>query len=223
MNRGSAAGVAVAALAILLTAECARQPSLDMPRQSIAAEQLPFEQPADKIGHSPTPRLPVVIPSGTWLHVRLKSPLSSATSQPGDLWTATLDRPIIVRDQVLAAAETKITGTVIAAKASDGAEDPGYMRVTLSEILLKGKPCVLKTSSVFLKGAQREVVPVEIARGTVGPAFIAAASDTERKGAGGASKPGSVLAGLGAGKRDVEFPADRQLSFRLTESIPLPD
>ena len=199
MSRETVGGIAVAMLSLLLPTGCSRQTTLEVPHQEIAAKQLPFDHKADASGHSPTAGMPaIVVPSGTWIRVHLNSSLSSSSAHPGDVIAATLDEPLVVRQQTLAPPGASVTGKVLVAKAAGGLQDPGYMRITLTAILLDGKLRELKTSSLFLKGTRDSVV---------------LASDQAR------GPSGSLI----AGGSNVEFSPARQLSFRLTDNLFLPD
>jgi hypothetical protein len=200
MKPESVAGLAPLALALFLVTGCSRQPSVLASNQNGDHEQqLPFDGAANKSGVSPTASLPLAdIPAGTSLTVRLRSAVSSATSEEGDAFSAVLDEPISVEGQVILPRGASVTGRVIAAKPSEGPEEPGYLRLTLTTISLRGHPLSLETSSVFLKGgsAARQTLMA-----TGAAPRVAGDNSTVRK--------------------DVEFPADRRLIFRLTRILPV--
>jgi hypothetical protein len=194
------AWLAPVALALFLAEGCARQPNvLASDQNPDHDQQLPFEGASNKDGVFPTASLPLAdIPAGTPLTVRTQSAVSSAISRPGDSFNAVLEEPIIVEGQIIAPRGAPVTGRVIAAKASPGPQEPGYLRLILTAISLRGHSLSLQTSSIFLKAAppgRQNLMP--------------AASNDEGTGADA------------AGENDVEFPADRLLIFRLTKVLPV--
>jgi hypothetical protein len=177
---------------------CARQSS----DESTNNDQLPFEYTADKTGISPTASLiPAEIPLGTPITVRLQSAISSTVSHSGDGFDAVLDTPILFQGQTIAPTGTAIRGKVLAAKASGGRHDPGFMRITLTEISLKGRVLSLQTSSIFVKGSSRK-------KRKLSPRDRADAATT------------GTMALYATGNKDAGFDAEQRLTFRLTQPWP---
>ena len=189
--------LAPVALGLLLTVGCSRQPGVLASNQSPASDQqLPFDA-SQGTGVSPTASLPLAdIPAGTPLTVRMRSVLSSATAQSGDTFDAVLDEPIAVDGQAIMPLGASVAGRVVAARASTGPGDPGYLRLTLTAISLHGHLLPVQTSSVFLKGAPS---------GSLNLTPVA----------------GDPITDNAAAKSDVEFPAGRKLVFRLTRILPV--
>lgn len=92
-------------------------------------------------------------------------------------------------------------GRVVAAKASGGSQDPGYLRLVLTAISIDDKSLSLQTSSIFVKGNSRDQ------RGSV---LVAAATPY-------------ASGKYASGKKDAKFSAGWRLTFRLTQTLPLPD
>jgi hypothetical protein len=127
-----------------------------LPADNPQTKPLPFDSSAHNDGISPTQAFASTsIPAGTAIVIRLQSPLSSVQARLGDTFQGVLEEPIMVQGQTLAPSGTGITGKVLAAKVS-GPREPGYLRLTLSSIVLNGKPVEMHTSSVFSKGGRRE-------------------------------------------------------------------
>ena len=188
--------VTVPVFAILLSVACSRQLSDD----NTSGEQLPFEYTADKNGISPTASLiPAELPPGTQITIRLQAAISSIESHSGDGFDAVLDKPILFQGQTIAPAGSAVKGRVLAAKASGRSQDPGFLRITLTEISLKGRVLSLQTSSIFAKGISRD----------------------RRKFRGGAGVVKEVRKTAGTtGNRDAGFSTEEQLTFRLTQPWP---
>jgi len=194
-RRGLLAGML---LALALGAGCSRQATAPVTVGRAGSPQtLPFQRAARTRGFSPTASLlPAGIPAGTVLAIRIRSAISSASSQAGDSFEAVLDAPIMIQGEILAPSGAPVTGKVMTAKSSGGTGDPGYLRLTLTAISIHGKKLLLQTSSLFTKAS--------VYAGQAMPA-LGTVSQTS----------GSAPA------EDVEFPAGHRFSFRLTEALPL--
>jgi hypothetical protein len=185
-------------LATALSGGCTRQSSDENPNN----DELPFEYTADKTGISPTASLiPAEIPPGTPITVRLQAAISIIASHPGDGFDAVLDKPILFQGQTIAPAGSAIRGKVLAAKASGGSQDPGFMRITLTEISLKGRVLSLQTSSIFVKGSSR-----------------AKRKSSARHGSDAATS--NTMAMYATGNKDAGFRPEQRLTFRLTQPWP---
>jgi hypothetical protein len=182
--------------AILLYVGCSRQLS----DENTNTDQLPFEYTADKTGISPTASLiPAELPPGTQITIRLQAAISSIASHSGDGFDAVLDKPILFQGQTIAPAGSAVRGTVLAAKASGRSRDPGFLRITLTEISLKGRVLSLQTSSIFAKGISRE----------------------RRKFRGGADAVKELTKTAGTtSNKDAGFSTEERLTFRLTQPWP---
>jgi hypothetical protein len=182
--------------AILLYVGCSRQLS----DENTNTDQLPFEYTADKTGISPTASLiPAELPPGTQITIRLQAAISSIASHSGDAFDAVLDKPILFQGQTIAPAGSAVRGKVLAAKASGRSRDPGFLRITLTEISLKGRVLSLQTSSIFAKGISRE----------------------RRKFRGGADAVKELTKTVGTtSNKDAGFSTEERLTFRLTQPWP---
>jgi hypothetical protein len=140
-------------LAVMLATACSRQPALlPSPSGGAQANPPPFENPVRSDGISPTQAFASTsIPAGTAIVVRLQSFLSSSASHSGQQFQAVLDGPIVILGQTLVPGGAAITGRVLVAKASQP-HAPGYLRLTLSSVVLNGKAVDVHTSGVFSKG-----------------------------------------------------------------------
>jgi hypothetical protein len=185
-------------LATALSGGCARQSS----NENTNSDQLPFEYTADKSGISPTASLiPAEIPPGTPITIRLQAAISSIASHSGDGFDAVLDKPILFQGQTIAPAGSAVRGKVLTAKASGRTQDPGFLRITLTEISIKGRVLSLRTSSIFVKGSSREKRKLSARGGT----------DSATR---------NTMGFYSAGTKDAGFYAEQRLTFRLTQPWP---
>ena len=219
--------VPFAILLILLSvvSGCSREPVVQSSDDPSSPQQLPFDRSADSKGISPTGAItPASIPSGTPITVRLQSSVSSESSQAGETFDAVLDEPLIIDGQTLAPRGANVTGRVVSAKASGRLKDPGYLRLTLVSLAIRGKALPIQTSSVFAKGASHEKRNLGmIGGGTAAGALIGGLAGGARgaligTAVGAAGGTGTAYA---TGKKDVGFGAERRLTFRLTQSVPV--
>lgn len=140
---------------LIWTMGCSRQ--VTVPASGATANsnrQLPFDRVSDGGGISPTAGFnPDGIPPGIGFTVRLQEALSSAEARTGEPFDAVLDEPVIVAGKLVAPKGATVTGSVVTARASRSPRQPGYLRLTLSSIVVNGKAVPLRTSSIFAKGA----------------------------------------------------------------------
>jgi hypothetical protein len=241
---GSSGNTAVALLllATLALAGCSQHQGVPISEETANADQhLPFDGASDKGGIFPTGSLtPTAIPAGTPIEVRLRTSLSSATSQAGDSFEAVLDEPVFVRGRVVAPRGAVVAGKVLDAKASAGLQEPGYMRLALVSVSLNGQTIPIQTSNIFVKrGSHREQGTNMLARSPIGgvpveTVLISKASIS--KGPTTTSQVGNAQGTLKTAStgqingfetdsaienNDVGVSADRRLTFRLAQSLPL--
>lgn len=239
------AAVVLLLLASLSLAGCSQHPGMPVSEETASADQhLPFDATSDKGGIFPTGSLtPTAIPAGTPIEVRLRTSLSSATSQAGDSFEAVLDEPVFVRGRVVAPRGAIVAGKVLDAKASAGLQEPGYMRLALVAVSLNGQIIPIQTSNIFVKrGSHRDQgttmqarapiggVPVEtvlISKIAISKVAISQTTTAHTGNGQGTLKTASTgqTTGLETDSaienNDVGVSADRRLTFRLAQPLPL--
>jgi hypothetical protein len=180
-------------LALMLFPACSRQSGPLLQTGNAQTNPLPFDHPSQGDGVSPTQAFTSAsVPAGTAIVIRLQSSVSSVNSHAGEAFRAVLDEPIVVQGQTFAASGTAITGRVLAARPSELRES-GYLRLTLSSVILNGHPLDVHSSSVFSKGGPRE----------------------HPRSASIAESPRDP-----ASPNDVRFSTGRRLTFRLIQPLP---
>jgi len=184
--------------ATLWSTACSRQFGAPGFTDDTKGAQLPFDHVSDGSGISPTGGFDIdEVPTGTPVNIRLQTALSSARARVGESFSAVLDDPVILGGKTIVPRGALVTGSVMAAKASADRHDPGYLRLTLTSILVNGKMIPLRTSGIFAKGGSH------ISK----PALSALALDS-------ANPSGSPLV---PSNDDVRFSTGHRLTFRLAQ------
>jgi hypothetical protein len=167
---------------------------------------------------------PLQVPAGTEIYVRLQQPLSSATAQAGQSFSAVLDQPVMVDNQTVAAFGASVTGKVLAVRDSGHLHNAGYLRLSLVSITLRGKEVPLATNSVFVGGGSfRKRNWAIIGGGTGGGAMIGGLAGGGKGAAIGsiAGAAAGTTAAYATGKKEAGFAAEQRLGFRLTQPLEL--
>src|SRR5260370_2521866 len=95
-----------------------------------SAKQLPFTENAKA----------ETVPPGTTIYVRLQQPLSSATAQVGQEFSAVLDEPLVVANQTVVASAPAGTAKELARADSAHLPKAEYIPITLAPFTLTAKP-----------------------------------------------------------------------------------
>lgn len=197
--------VIIVLLMLSLLCACSHPPA-DNASNSADSQKLPFDREPRSTGISPSESLipsTTKLPEGTPIPIRLQNPLSSASSHAGDTFSATIDEPVVIDGQTLLARGTPATGRVLEAKPSASSRgsslEPGYLRIVLVSLKIGGRPVMIETSSIFVKGGSREERnPV------TGKPSGAGQEDKDRN-----------------KDKDIVFGIDRRLNFRLAQTVDL--
>ncbi len=165
---------------------------------------------------------PVIVPAGTELSVRLTQSLSSKTNEPGDDFTGVLDHDVVVGDKVVIPAGSEVSGEVVDAEASGRFKGSGRLLMTLTEVEVDGDSYDVETSTTGRReGSKLKRNVLFIGGGTGLGALIgglAGGGQGAAIGAGVGAGSGTAVAGL-TGQRDIRYPAETRLRFRLKEDL----
>jgi hypothetical protein len=211
----TAAWLTMAWLTLLWTTACSRQLAAPAASGNTKSSQLPFERVSDSGGISPTAGFTFdEIPAGTEFTIRLQAALSSADSRVGQSFDAVFDEPVIVAGKTVVPRGATVTGSVVAARAFQSLQQPGYLRVALQSIVVNGKAVPLRTSTVFAKGAsyRKREAPTMTRSPADGRASIAESALNSASGTHPSLSPGSG---------DVRFSTGHRLTFRLAHPLHL--
>jgi hypothetical protein len=171
---------------------------------------------------TPAPKPPIVVPAGTSVTVSLGSALGSKLSQPGQTFTGTVAKDILVGTAVAIPKGATVSGTVTDAKPLGKMAGEAVLQVRLDSITLNGASLqvqsALRTFSVKGKGKRTGVM----AGGGAALGGIIGGLAGGGKGAaigllagGGAGAGGAAL----TGNKDVVLPVESAVSFQITQPV----
>jgi hypothetical protein len=203
-------GVLLLYVALILMVGCGQQMgSLSPNNNATSARPLPFDRTPDNAGPPATADLAhPALPAGTAIVIRLESPISSDSAHFGDVFVGALDESVAFATRIVLPTGSVVRGRILAAKPGE-TQEAGYLRLTLSSILLDNKILDIHTSSLFAKGSLPEGVKAR-AQNRTHPILEDVAS------------PANLEDGSHA-QRDVKFSTARRLTFRLLKPLPLPN
>jgi hypothetical protein len=166
----------------------------------------------------------IVIPAGTPITVRLRQTVSSANAYAGQRFEASLDAPLVVNGRVVADRGADAVGYVVDARHSGRLRHPGFLRLALESVAINGKMVRLHSSSMAAQGASHKKRNWGwIGGSTAGGALIGGLAGGGKGlligslvGAGG-----GTTAAMLTGKHDVTFAAERRLTFRTAQAVPV--
>jgi len=162
------------------------------------------------------------IPAGTVITVRLGEALSSKSSHAGQGFSATVAQPVTVDGKTLIDQGAAAHGTVVAAKAMGHFKGGALLEVRLDSVSINGREQNVQTTAVTssLKGKGKRSAGF-IGGGAGAGALIGALAGGGKGAAiGAAAGAGAGTAGAAfTGNKEIVFPAEKALSFRLSQPV----
>lgn len=171
---------------------------------------------------APAPPPPIVVPAGTTVTVRLGSAVGSKISSPGESFSATVASAVTVDGNTVIPPGVPARGTVVDAKPLGKFKGGASLELRLTSITINGTATSVTTAAVSRTEKGKGKRTAVLAGG--GTAFGAIVGGLAGGGKGAAI---GALAGGGAGtagaaytgNKDIVFPAESALSFRLTAPL----
>jgi hypothetical protein len=188
-------------------------PSAEQPYSSVSARE------AAKISSY------VTIPAGTRISVRTIDTIDSTKNHVGHRFQASLEEPLIVDDQVVAAKGADVYGTLEESKETGTFTGRSELKLALTGIIVDGKTVPIVTGDYELTGKSKGA---STAKRTVGGAAIGGIIGAIAGGGTGAVIGAGAGAGVGAGSEiitkgdEVKIPSETLLDFTLEQSASLP-
>ncbi|MGZ4813535.1 MAG: hypothetical protein ACXVZI_12265 [Terriglobales bacterium] len=165
---------------------------------------------------------PLVVPARTSMVVRMGNSISSKTANPGDTFTGSLARAVVVDGVVAIPAGAGVSGRVVNAKSPGKFKGEGVLSITLTAVNVGGGPVAIKTSTYtrVVKGKGKRTA--KMVGGGAGAGLLIGGLAGGGKGAliGGLVGAGAGTAGAGlTGNKELEIPAESAVTFRLAHAI----
>jgi hypothetical protein len=170
---------------------------------------------------APEPQ-PVVVPTGTTLTVRLRNSVGSKISSPGDSFSATLASAVAVDGSTVIRAGASARGSVVDAKPLGKFKGGASLELRLTSITVNGSEQKIETSAISraIKGKGKRTAVIA-GGGTALGALIGGLAGGGKGAAIGAAAGGGAGVGGAAftGNKEIVFPAESALSFRLKSPL----
>jgi hypothetical protein len=164
----------------------------------------------------------VTIPEGTSLIVRLNDPISSETAQEGDTFTAVLDDPVYVDNEIAIPHNATVRGRVVRVMSAGKFKGRSELALSLVSVAFNGKSYQINTNEWSKQGGSRgKNTAVKVGGGAAIGAIIG--------GIAGGGKGAAIGAGVGAGVgtgaqavtkgEQINLKAEQALTFTLDAPI----
>jgi len=199
-------------------AQIPSEPEQPVPQQASPEEVLPPQQ-------EPEARLPhtVTIASGTILQVRIGETISAAHYQVGDVFLATLDRPLVVDGFIIAERGSRLEGRVVEAQPAGRGSTTSRLGIELVKLSTSDGQRVLIRTQPYRRDAASSAGG-DVAKVGVGAALgaVIGAAAGGGKGAAIGAGAGAAAGGVGAAVtrgKTAEIPVESRISFRIEGPI----
>ncbi|MBI3894645.1 MAG: hypothetical protein HY313_01810 [Acidobacteria bacterium] len=172
--------------------------------------------------YSSTPRANITIPAGTELTVRMIDPVDSSIHQTGQTFRASLDEPIVVGGQTIAARGSEVTAKMTEVEQAGRVTGRSELTLVLLDIMIDGRKHEITTAEVSEAGASRgsqtakRVGGLAVAGAVIGA--IAGGGKGAAQGAAAGAGAGTAIQVLTKGEK-VQIPAESRLVFTLKNSL----
>jgi hypothetical protein len=181
------------------------------------APQQPEPEPEMRVPHT------VTIAAGTVLQVRIGETISAAHYQVGDVFLATLDRPLVVEGFIIAERGSRLEGRVVEAQPAGRGNTTSRLGIELVKLSTSDGQRLQIRTQPYRKD------PASSAGGDVAKVGVGAALGAVIGAAAGGGKGAAIGAGAGAAAGGVgaavargktaEIPVESRISFRIEGPI----
>ncbi len=194
-------------------------------QQSIPAANLPTApQPAAAPAPPPPPPqpVPVEIPAGTTLTIRMIDSVDSSVNQPGEIFRASLENPIVSGDRVVVPKGADVYTRLVSSSSAGKFSGKSELHMELVKLDFQGKSYPLVSSTYSISGDSRGKNTAEkVGGGAVIGAIIGAIA-----GGGKGAAIGAGVGGAGGGVyqaathgKQVRIPSETKLDFQLDQPL----
>jgi hypothetical protein len=165
-----------------------------------------------------------VLKTGTTLTVRLNQTINTKTAQPGQAFTATIATPVAVNGKTVVPKGSEVQGAVVQAKSAGKIHGEGTLSIALKTLTVRGVTYPVQAEAVAVAQKGKGSRTAKIGGGSAAGGALIGGLAGGGKGAligglvgGGAGVAGSAL----TGNKELEFPAESAVSFRLAQPLTL--
>jgi BON domain len=178
--------------------------------------------PAPELPPPPPAVVPLIVPQGTQVSVRMIDSIDSSVNHTGDIFHAELVKPIVVDNKVVAPKNTNVYLRLVEARSAGHITGQSELRVELYRIQLQGRSYAVVSNDYIVKGAKRNKrSALAIIGGAVAGAAIGAIAGGGKGAAIGAAAGGgggAVYSEATKGQQ-VQIPSETLLNFKLQQSL----
>lgn len=185
-------------------------------------DRTPQVSPGPETPPQPTAGGTITLPAGTALMIRTLTAIDTERNRIGDPFEATLDEPIVVRDQIVVPRNSKVKGAISHAQESGKFSGQSQLMLELTELNANGRSYFLRTSDYSEIGSSRADQSAKTIGGTaVIGAVIGAIAGGGKGAAIGAASGAAVGTGVQVLTRGevLYIPAETVLEFRLQSPL----
>jgi len=214
----------ILSLAVIMAAlACSRKPAAD--NSNTATDASNPNSAADTNSNTQkneAPKPPLVVPSGKTVTVSLGTALGSRVSAPGQTFTGTVAKDVVVDNVVAIPRGASISGTVVDAKPLGKLAGGAVLQIRLDSININGSDVPVRASarsfSVKGKGKRTGIM----AGGGAALGGIIGGIAGGGKGAAIGMLAGGGAGGAGAaftGNKEIVLPVESAVAFQLTQAV----
>jgi hypothetical protein len=182
----------------------------------------PTNTPAAVPTPTPEPPKPFEIATGTSIPIILSSTINSRVNKPGEDFQGSLAAPITVDGEEAIPKGASVQGTIVDAKKQGTFKGEANLAIRLTSITVRGKVYPITTSmySGTQKGKGKRTAVVTGGGAALGALIGGLAGGGKGAAIGAGVGGGGGLAASGAtGGKNVEFPAETRITFKLSHAI----
>ena len=166
--------------------------------------------------------MPMDVPEGTELYLKLETPVSSETAQPEQSVRARVARPVVVAGMTVIPEGAPVTGTVVSAERSGRVKGRASLALRFNRVTVEKTPYTINTARIVREAeATKGEDATKIGIGAGAGAAIGAIAGGKKgaaigAGIGGGAGTGAVLATRG---KEVTIPAGATLRTTIQETV----
>lgn len=190
----------------------------DAPQPAAAPAPAPVAPPP------PPPPQPkqVIVPAGSTVTIRMIDGVDSKVNQPGEIFHASLDVPIVVGDEVVVPKGADVYVRLVSSSSAGHYTGKSELHLELIKLEFQGQSYPLVSSTYSVSGSSRGKNTAEKVGGgaVIGTLLgaIAGGGKGAAIGAGVGAAGGAVFQGVTHGKQ-VRIPSETKLDFQLDEPV----